>query len=157
MSANDDAGGGSQFEPMHGIQALFQMPVVALHAIVEILRRAMFGVGNSRAESWRIALCPVCRDPLWRHTRLVDRTLEERLRRPGVPPLRKVGVDYLSLLVDRPVDVRPAPIQTDVGFVDSPFWLARISVGSTCQEWKYFTLLPVALPPAVEHQRAQRG
>ncbi len=37
------------------------------------------------------------------------------------------------------------------------FLLARISVGSTRQEWKYFTLLPVALPPAVEHQRAQRG
>ena len=32
--------------------------------------------------------------------------------------------------------------------------LARISVGSSCQEWQHLTLLPIALPAAVEHQRA---
>ena len=36
------------------------------------------------------------------------------------------------------------------------WWLARISVGSTCQEWQDLTLLPVPVPAAVEQQRAQR-
>ncbi len=41
MSTDDDASGGRPLEGVHRVQALFEMPVVALDASVEILRRPM--------------------------------------------------------------------------------------------------------------------
>ena len=43
------------------------------------------------------------------------------------------------------------------GWLPPPFREVRISVGSTRQKRQDFTLLPVAVPAAIEHQRAQRG
>ena len=45
MSPSNDIGRGNLLEPAHRIQPLFEMAVVALHAIVEILRRPMLNAG----------------------------------------------------------------------------------------------------------------
>ena len=96
MATGDDAGTARLLEPTHGRQPLFQMPVVALHPVVQVLRGTMLSVGNSRAESWWIAFGLVRRHSFRRYTRLVNSPLKERLRRSGVPTLRKVGVNDLA-------------------------------------------------------------
>jgi retron-type reverse transcriptase len=42
-------------------------------------------------------------------------------------------------------------------YYEPQFREARISVGSTRQEWEDLPLLPVPIPAAIEHQRAQRS
>ncbi len=108
-------------EAPHRAQALLQMSMISLNSIVQVAGTAMLGIGDDDAEGRRIALGLVRRDPLWCHTRLVDRTLEERLRCLSVPSLRKVGVHDLSILVNRSVNVGPLPVKTAVCLVYSPF------------------------------------
>ncbi len=45
MATGDDAGAARLLEPTHRIQSLLQMPVVALDAVVEILRCPMLNPG----------------------------------------------------------------------------------------------------------------
>ena len=86
LSVSNDTGTARLLEPTHGRQPLFQMPVVALHPVVQVLRGTMLSVGNSRAESWWIVFGLVRRHSFRRYTRLVNSPLEERLRRSRVPP-----------------------------------------------------------------------
>ncbi len=55
MPASDEIGGGRVLEATHGIHALFQMPVVTFHPIVEVLRRTMLNMGQDCTQGWRIA------------------------------------------------------------------------------------------------------
>ena len=102
MPTHDDASRGRLLEPSHGIHTGVVSDARGLTPWAA--RRGGLG----------IALRLIRRDPLRPHARLVDRVLEERLGSLGVPPLRKGGVNDLSILVDRAGDARPAPIQTYV-------------------------------------------
>jgi len=44
MAPGQDVGGGSLFEPAHGIQALLQMAMIALQAVVQVLRSPVLRV-----------------------------------------------------------------------------------------------------------------
>ncbi len=115
---------------------MFQVTMVTLDPIVQIARAAMLDATENCTERWWVALGLVRRDPLRPHAGLVNRTLEERLRRFGVPPLRKVGVNDLPILVDRPVDVGPFPVETTIGLIDLPFstnWTSMLT-GSVSEE-----------------------
>ncbi len=120
MSTSNDVGGGCLLEATHRIQALFQMSMVALDAVVEVLRCPMPNVGQDGAESSRIALGLVGCDPLRPHACLIDGTREERLGSLSVPPLREVGVNDLPVFVDGTLDVGPRPVQTRVRFINAP-------------------------------------
>ena len=121
MPASNRVGRPWLLEPTHGIQALFEMPTVALYAIVQVLRCPMLNAGQHCAEGRRVTFGFVGRDPLRPHAYLIDRALEESLRCLGVAPLRKVGVNDLSILVNCAIDIRPAPLQTHIRLIDTPF------------------------------------
>ncbi len=146
MATGDDAGTARLLEPTHGIQPLFQVAVVALHSIVQVLRGPVLSVGNSRAERWRIAFGLVRRHSFRRYTRLVNSPLKERLRRSGVAPLRKVGVNDLAVLVNRPVDVGPRAGKPRVCLIDPPLDAdgSSVSPRSFAEKWEE------ALNPAVD-------
>jgi len=50
MPTNNNVGERFLLEPTHGVQALLEMPLVALHSIVEILRCPMLNVREHGAE-----------------------------------------------------------------------------------------------------------
>ncbi len=110
MTTNKNVGRCFLLESLHGIETLFQMPMVALDAVGEILRCPMLCVREHIAQHWRIALGLVRGHSFRFHAGLVDRVFEEPLCRFGVPPLREVSVDDLAILVDRSVNVRPLPV-----------------------------------------------
>jgi hypothetical protein len=97
------------------------MSMVTFDTVVEILRPPMLNAREDGAQGRRIALRLVRRDSLRPHARLVDRMLEEPLRCLGVAPLRKVCIDHLAILIDSAIDIRPAPLQTNIGLIDAPF------------------------------------
>lgn len=100
----------STLEAAHRAHPLLQMAVIALNSIVQVARTTMLGVGKDCTQGGRVALGPIRGHPLWPHARLVNRTLEERLRRFAIPPLREIGVNHLPMLIDRAVDICPAPL-----------------------------------------------
>src|SRR3954453_1280058 len=100
MPTGDDVGGCCSFEPTHGVQALLAMAMVALNAIVEVLRCPMLNTRQSCAEGRRIALGFVGRNPFRPHTRLVDRPFEESLCCLSIAPLREVSINDVAILVD---------------------------------------------------------
>ncbi len=77
MPTNDDVGRRFLFETAHGVQPLFEMPMVAFNAIVEILRGTMLNIRQDCAEGGRIALRLVGCHPFRLHAGLVDGMFEE--------------------------------------------------------------------------------
>src|SRR5687768_688997 len=114
MSTGDDVSRDRLLEPAHRIEALFEVAVIALQTIVQVLRGPVLRVWEDGPSGGRIALrfvgghlhrCYLC---------LVHGTLEEGFGRSAVPALREVGVHYLTDLIDRAVHVAPRPIQACV-------------------------------------------
>ena len=110
MATSNDVSRGRLLEASHGVQALFEMSMVAFHAIVEILRGTMLNIRQDHTKSWRIALGFVSCDSRWPHPGLIDRAFEESLRCLGIPPLGEVRVNDLAILVDGAIDVGPFPV-----------------------------------------------
>lgn len=98
----------------------------------------MFNIRQDRTKCGRIALRFVGRDFLGRHTCLVDRTSEESFCGFRIVPLREIGINHLSVLVDRPIDVGPLPVQASVRFIYAPFCPDRASMdtGSFAKQWQ---------------------
>ncbi len=122
------------------------MSVVALHAIVQILRSTMLNTGQNCVEGRRIALRLVRRDSLRPHTGLVERAFEESLGSLRVTALRDVRVDHVPILVNRAVDVRLRPVQTRVRFINAPLRTdgTAIRTSSLLKQWQE------ALDPAID-------
>ncbi len=91
MPPCDDASGRCLLKAAHGSEALFEVTMISLAAVVEVARAPMLGVGKDCSQGGWVARGLVRRDSLRSHAGLVDRAGhplgEERLRRPGVPPL----------------------------------------------------------------------
>jgi hypothetical protein len=77
--------------------------------------------GQDCPQRWRITRCVVCIDPLENHPCFRDCPLDEGPCRSGIAPLREIGIDDLSILIKRALDVGPATIATDIQFINSPF------------------------------------
>ena len=106
----------------------------------------MLSVGNSCPEGRGITSSLVRRNSFRRYTCLVNSPLKERLRCSGVPPLREEGVNNLPIFINGAVDIRPAPLQTDICLIDAPLGANSSSV-SACgiaEKWKE------SLDPAVD-------
>ncbi len=83
------------------------------------------------AGTGRIALRFIGGHLHWRDMRFVEGAFKEGLRGRGISPLGAVRIDNLAILIDGAVDVRPVPVEAGVRFINPPFVLARISVGSS--------------------------
>jgi hypothetical protein len=75
------------FEAAHGSEALVQVSVIALDAMVELPRAPLRNGRQDGAERWRIARGRVRDTAFWWNASHLDRTCEERVRCPGVPAL----------------------------------------------------------------------
>ncbi len=79
MTASNNAGGGRLLEATQWRQPLFEMPMVALNAIVEILRCPMLDARKHIAQRWRITLGFVGGHACWSTAALRDGSSEEAL------------------------------------------------------------------------------
>ncbi len=107
------------------------MPGVALHTVVQILRPTMLDPGQGRTKCYPPALSLICCHPGRSHARLIDRAFEECLCRFSVPPLSKIGIHNLPVLISRSVDIRPFPIEPTVWLVYAPFSTNGTSIGTS--------------------------
>lgn len=106
----------------------------------------MFNAKEDCTKGRRVARGLVCRDPFRPHTRLVDGMFEERLRHFGVPPLRKVRIDHLPILINRTVDIGPAPLQTDIRLINAPV----VTNGTSIEAGSFAKQREEALDPSVD-------
>lgn len=121
MAANHSVSGSRILEASHRPQPLFEVAVVSLQAIIEVLGALMLCAGEHSTNGGRIAPRFVGYDTFWHCACPSDRAFEESLRRSGVAPLTKVGVHDLAILIDRPIAVSPSTIEAAVRFIYLPF------------------------------------
>src|SRR5688572_4736859 len=104
--------------------------MTTLQGVIQIARSSMLDFWQHLTQGRRVALRPIRHDPPRLDACLLDSALEEGLRRLAVPALRKVGIHYLTMLVNRAIDVAPLPLEADVGLVCSPCSTNPASVGA---------------------------
>ena len=137
---------GALLEAAHRAQPLLEVAVVALQAVVQVLGRAMLGVGHRRPQGGRVAPGLVGDDALRPDAGLGDGPLEEGAGGGRGAPFGDVDVHHLAVLVDRPVAVGPATVQPAVGLVHPPARADRppVAAGRLAQQRQ------VAPHPAVD-------
>jgi hypothetical protein len=82
--------------------------------------------GHQLVDHPRVDRCPVCGDLKWRWSSL-RRAGDECPRGGAVSPFGRGDVNDLTVLVNRPVQVRPAAGDLDLGFVDEPSTVRRMA------------------------------
>jgi hypothetical protein len=109
MPAREHVGGNQVLEPAHRPQALLEVAVITLQAVVEVMRRAVLYRRQDGPECRWVAAGFVSRDPLGGDASLVHGVLEEGPRGRGVPPFTDEHIHDLAVLVDGAVAVGPPP------------------------------------------------
>ena len=95
--------------------------MILFDPVVEILAGAVLhAVTQHCLDGARIAVMPVRGDPCRRHAGDRSGGTKERFRRRHVPLLAETHVHQRSGTVDRPVEITPASMDLDVGFIDIP-------------------------------------
>ncbi len=129
--------------------------MVALQAIVQVLRPPMLDVGQDGAERWRIAFRLIRRHPFRPHARLIERAFEEGAGSRGITPCREGGIHYLAVLIDRPVDIGPLPVKASIRLINAPLYADCVAmrVGG-CLEERQEALDPPIHGAALDNQTA---
>jgi hypothetical protein len=102
-------------------------PVVLLDDVVEIFALPHASSAPEFAVSLHVYDCPwisgvlVDREGARVHDmRLHERPAKEPLRRHRISPSRQQKIDRLPAAVDRPIEIGPAPLHANIGFVHPP-------------------------------------
>ncbi len=104
-------------ESAHGSEALLEMTVISLDAVVEVLRRLTLDREQDSAQGRRVAFGLIRRHTTGAHCARFNRALEERLGCSAVVPTAQVHIDDLPVLVNRPVEGVPVLHNLDIRFV----------------------------------------
>jgi hypothetical protein len=99
--------------------------MISLHAVVAVLLGDVPRGRHDRVDDAWVDRRPVGGD-LDRRPAVREGAGEERPRSTGIAALREEDVDDLPLLIDRAVEVGPAPRDLDVRFIDEPPITGRV-------------------------------
>ena len=94
--------------------------MVALDAIVEVVRAAMLRRWEELAQRGRLCSGTVRGDPRWLHVRAVDGPLEEAASRSSVAPPGEEDIYHLSMRVNGAGAVRPLSVEATRGLIHPP-------------------------------------
>jgi hypothetical protein len=119
MAADHDRRGPIGSQTAHRAEPGFESPVVALDAVVRILRGVVERVGEKVVDNAQQRCGQISRH-LSRSFAASQHRLEELRRRWDVAPFRHQNVDDLAMLVDGSLHVAPDACHLDVGLIDEP-------------------------------------
>ncbi len=120
MAARANGGRGRLLEPAHGIEPLLAGLMVPFQPIIHVLRASMVDPSEEGTQRGRGAF-RLIRDHMHRRdVCLADGAFEDGLCGLGLAPRGEVRIDHWPILVDRPVNLGPGPVQANIGFIDPP-------------------------------------
>ena len=129
VTAGHNVSRGRLLKATHRLKALFQMSMIALQPVVQELRCAVLHGRQDLTQRWWITRGFIRDDPLRRYAGLLNSPLEEGLGRFGISSPGEVRVDDLTVLIDRPINLGPCPMETDIRFVNAPFSTNALPIG----------------------------
>ena len=119
MPAADHLGAAEPLQTSHRTSPGLQPAMISFDRVVGVLLHHVPRLGHDLVEHPRVRRGPVG-GHLGRPSRRVQGPGEEPAGRRQIPLRRGQDIDDLPILVDRPVQVHPAPGELQVGLVDEP-------------------------------------
>jgi hypothetical protein len=126
--ATEACRGGEGFEPTHGPRALFDAPVILFQMVVKmavgpVCRPSSEDVANGP----RIGIVAIGGDPVRDSPGYYPGGAEEGLSRHEIAGVAEPHIDQGAVPINRPVEIAPLSLPSDVGLVDVP----AVSNGTT--------------------------
>ena len=128
MPSADHSGRAEPFEPTHRSQPGLELTMIGFDGVVRVLLHDMARRGQQLVEHPRIRGSSVGAHLGWAWA-VLEGTGEELASGRQIPILRDEDVDDLAVLVDRPVQIGPAPGDLDIRLIDEPPITRRVPTG----------------------------
>ena len=128
MSSANHSGRAKPFQPTHRSQPALEPTMIGFDGIVRVLLHDVARGGQQLIDHPRVGRRPISAH-LSRAWAMLESAGEESVSGRQIPVLRDEDVDDLAILVDRPVQINPAPGDLDVSLIDEPPITRRVQAG----------------------------